>query len=117
MARILVVDDEPVIRELVRETLAIEAHDIRVAASAVEALTAAAESPPDIVLLDVCLTGGMDGIEVCRQLRGGARVILLTGVPGDEVRRRGEDAGASAYLTKPFSPLELIEQVELLLAS
>jgi DNA-binding response OmpR family regulator len=114
VARILVVDDEPVIRELVRETLAVDAHDIRTASTGLEALEAAAESRPDIVLLDVCLTDGMDGIEVCRRLQP-SRVILLTGLGGDDLRRRGQDAGAMAYLTKPFSPLELIEQVELLL--
>ncbi|MCO5170991.1 MAG: response regulator [Planctomycetes bacterium] len=120
MARILVVDDEPVIRELVRETLAADAHEIRTAATGGEALAAAGDARPDLVLLDVNLDDELDGIEVCRRLRGGhaaPRVILLTGLRGEETRAAGEHAGACAYLTKPFSPLELIEQVERLLGS
>lgn len=120
MARILVVDDELVIRELVRETLAVDAHEIRTAATGGEALAAAGEARPDLVLLDVHLPDGPDGIEVCRRLRHGQpalKVILLTGMRGEETRAAGEHAGACAFLTKPFSPLELIERVEGLLGA
>lgn len=118
MAKILVVDDELVIRELVSETLALDAHEIRTAGSALEALAQAEAMAPDVVLLDLFMAGGMNGLEVCERLtrdHPGIRVILLTGARDDALRVAGRAAGACAYLTKPFSPLELIEQVEELL--
>lgn len=120
MAKILVVDDELVIRELVSETLALDGHELRTAGSAQEALAAAAAEAPDVVLLDLFLAADMNGLEVCARLTRDTpsiRVILLTGAHDDALRVAGRTAGACAYLTKPFSPLELIEQVEELLGA
>ncbi len=121
MAHILAVDDEEVIRDLVQRTLAIDGnYEIRLADDGQAALDKVAQSVPDLVLLDLCLGGGLDGLQVCRILqreygRGCPKVVLLTGTDQQEVREACLEAGAAAYLTKPFSPLELIQQVETIL--
>ncbi|MBT7690471.1 MAG: response regulator [Gemmatimonadales bacterium] len=112
MARILVVDDEEIVRDLVRETLHIGSHDICFASDGSEALLLAPSV--DLVLLDLCLNGEPDGLEICQRLRGprSPKVILLTGDHQESTRSACMGAGAAAFLTKPFSPLRLIEEVE-----
>ena len=113
--RLLVVDDEPVVRDLVRETLAFGAYDVTFAAGGAEALERAQRERPQLVLLDFDLGGELDGLEVCRRLTSaevGPTVILLTGNTQSRTRDACLQAGAAAYLTKPFSPLELLEQIE-----
>src|SRR5690606_1498977 len=113
--RILVVDDEPFVRELVQETLASLEYEVEVAGDGLTALAAAAARPPALVLLDVRLGGELDGLEVCRRLVGGRAdapiVIFLTGLASTEDVDAAREAGAKSYLTKPFSPLELLERV------
>ncbi|RMG15147.1 MAG: response regulator [Planctomycetota bacterium] len=114
-ARILVVEDEPFIRELVRETLAFEPYEVLEASTGEEALSQAESAPPDVVLLDINLDGELDGIEVCKRLRQrepALPVIFLTAVADNAIVEEGMRAGACAYLTKPFSPLALIERVK-----
>ena len=75
----------------------------------------ATEALPELVLLDLCLEGELDGLEVFRRLRTRAeppKVILITGNHASSARDACLEAGATAYLTKPFSPLELIAEVE-----
>ena len=121
MASILAVDDEEVIRDLVRRTLSIDgSYEIQLAEDASSALTEVKRKRPDLVLLDLCLGGDVDGLEVCKTLRreyGDAcpKVVLLTGNSQEQVRDACMQAGATAFLTKPFSPLELIDQVETIL--
>jgi CheY-like chemotaxis protein len=118
MARILVVDDEPVIRDLVRETLRFGTYDVSFASDGAAALEAASLAVPDLVLLDLCLDGDLDGLEVCRELTDRPRppkVILITGHQASYAREACLEAGAAAYLTKPFSPLQLIAEIESLL--
>ncbi len=118
--RILVVDDEPFIRELVQETLASLDYAVELAGDGPAALAAAAARPPDLVLLDVRLGGELDGLEVCRRLNAGPKppiVIFLTGLASAEDADAAREAGAQGYLTKPFSPLELLERVERALGS
>ena len=111
MARILVVDDEENVRDLVRETLHIGTHELCFASDGSEALLLAPSV--DLVLLDLCLNGEPDGLEICEKLRGeAAKVILLTGDHQESTRSACMGAGAAAFLTKPFSPLRLIEEVE-----
>ena len=113
--RILVVDDDPALRELLRVTF--EESDVAVdeAASAEEALSAIGRELPDVVVLDLRLPA-MDGASLCRRLRREKRtwalpVILLTGANGDQLAAAYE-CGANAVVRKPFSPLELLALVE-----
>ncbi len=118
--RILVVDDEPFIRELIQETLSPLPYAIELVGDGPAALSAAAAGRIDLVLLDVRLGGELDGIEVCRRLVGSQdpppTVIFLTGLASEGDAEAARQAGGAAYLTKPFSPLELLERVEEALA-
>ncbi|MCE4556741.1 response regulator transcription factor [Roseateles cellulosilyticus] len=114
MKKILIVDDHDDIRRLIRLTLEFEDYDVREACDGPSALDAAREFQPDLVLMDVMMPGGVNGMEACRQLKGGAvgavpRVMMLSacGQAGD--REAGLQAGADLYLVKPFSPLQLID--------
>jgi DNA-binding response OmpR family regulator len=116
MTRVLVVDDEPPIIDLLRGYLEREGWEVVSAADGHAALLAARATEPDVVILDVMLPG-LDGIEVCRQLRtfSDAYVLMLT-ARGEEVDRVvGLTIGADDYLVKPFSPRELVARVKALL--
>jgi DNA-binding response OmpR family regulator len=114
--RILVVDDEPPIVELVTGYLEREGWTVSSAGDGVAALDAARALAPDIVVLDVMLPG-LDGIEVCRRLRtfSGAYVLMLTARSEEIDRIVGLTVGADDYLVKPFSPRELVARIKALL--
>jgi two-component system, OmpR family, response regulator MprA len=115
--RILVVDDEPAVREAVERALRLEGHDVLLAADGVDALEALGVRPPDAVVLDV-LMPRVDGLELCRRLRGrGDRtpVLMLTARDAVSDRVAGLDAGADDYLVKPFALEELLARVRALL--
>ena len=115
-ARVLVVDDEEPIRDLVRGYLAREGYEVATEADGARALERLRADRPDLVILDLMLPG-LDGIEVCRELRTftDAYVLMLT-ARGEEVDRIvGLSIGADDYLTKPFSPRELVARVKALL--
>lgn len=115
-ARILVVDDEAPILELVRGYLEREGFQVETVGDGPAALAAVRASSPDVVVLDVMLPG-LDGVEVCRQLRtfSDAYVLMLT-ARGEEIDRiMGLTVGADDYLVKPFSPRELVARVKALL--
>jgi two-component system OmpR family response regulator len=116
MAEVLLVDDDPHLREVVRYALAREGHDIREAENGEDALHAFEMAPPDLVVLDV-LMPELDGLEVCRRIRATSRVpILFLSSRGEEMDRvLGLDLGGDDYLTKPFSPRELVSRVRALL--
>jgi DNA-binding response OmpR family regulator len=110
--RVLIVDDDPLIRGVVRAVLADASYDLDEAASGEEALRVAVQHPPDVVLLDVMMPG-LNGYEVATVMKEDRRlkravVVMLTAKGSPEDRRRGMEAGADAYFTKPFSPLELL---------
>jgi DNA-binding response OmpR family regulator len=115
-ARILVVDDDLTIGEVVGDYLRDAGHQTRHAADGPSALSLAQAWPPDLVVLDLMLPG-LDGLEVCRQLRaaGGGQqalpVIMLTALGEEADRVTGLEAGADDYVTKPFSPRELALRV------
>jgi two-component system, OmpR family, alkaline phosphatase synthesis response regulator PhoP len=115
-ARILVVDDEPPIVDLVRGYLEREGYEVRSAADGHAALELIGSTAPDVVVLDVMLPG-IDGLEILRRMRAfsDAYVLMLT-ARGDEIDRIvGLSVGADDYLVKPFSPRELVARVKALL--
>ena len=116
--RILVVDDERAVRESLRRALELEGYEIELASDGTEALEVLESSEePDAMILDV-LMPGLDGLEVCRRLRGtGSKlpVLMLTARTEVEDRVAGLDAGADDYVTKPFALEELFARVRALL--
>jgi two-component system alkaline phosphatase synthesis response regulator PhoP len=115
-ATILVVDDEPTLRETVRYNLRREGYTVSLAADGREALAMARAARPDLVVLDVMLPG-MDGLQVCRTLRAESTVpILLLSARGEEIDRvLGLELGADDYLTKPFAMRELLARIRAML--
>lgn len=114
--KILVVDDEPAIQELVRFALEREGFDVIVAADGWEGLELAKKRHPDLVVLDLMLPG-LNGFEVCRALRAETDipVLMLTARKEEADQVRGLDLGADDYVTKPFSPRELAARVKAIL--
>ncbi|MEO8652934.1 MAG: response regulator transcription factor [Ramlibacter sp.] len=112
MASVLIVDDDPKIRDLLRLYVEREGHTTLFAADGRVALATALEKKPDLVLLDV-MRPGLDGFEVIRRLRdeSDVPVILLTARSGDSDKIIGLDMGADDYVVKPFSPRELMARV------
>ena len=122
MKKILIVDDQMEVRELVEVTLRIEDYEIFQAQSGEEAIEIWKAESPDLIIMDVMMPGGMDGLEATRIIRsnsgnGNCRIILLTAKGQEADRAKGFEAGADDYFIKPFSPLELIRKVEEVLGS
>jgi len=114
--KVLVVDDDVKTVELVRVYLNRDGYRVLTAYDGVEALRLARESHPDLIVLDLMLPG-IDGLEICRILRGESDVpiIMLTAMTTDQDRLTGLDLGADDYVTKPFSPRELAARVRAVL--
>ena len=115
--RLLVVDDEPQIRRLVQTGLAGYGFEVLTAANDVEALALVRSREPDLVILDIALGSGPDGIEVCRRIRQSSQVpIIMLSIREDEDSKvKALDAGADDYLTKPFGMEELRARVQAVL--
>lgn len=116
---ILVIDDEKDLQELVRYNLEKEGYDVIVARDGTTGLDIALRHRPDLIVLDLMMPG-MDGLEVCRKLRGddrGKRVplLMLTAKATEADRVVGLELGADDYVTKPFSPRELVARVKAIL--
>lgn len=116
MSKILIVDDDPNIRELVRVFLRNEGFDVYEAADGVEALTTLATLKADLAILDVMMPN-MDGWELCRELSAAYDMpLLMLTAKGETVQKvKGFDLGADDYLVKPFEPVELVARVKALL--
>jgi two-component system, OmpR family, response regulator MprA len=115
--RVLVVDDEPAVREALRRALALEGYSVDLAENGAEALRVIGQAEPDVVVLDV-LMPEVDGLAACRRLREeGSRVpvLMLTARAGVGDRVDGLDAGADDYLVKPFALEELLARIRALL--
>ncbi|HEX2894752.1 MAG TPA: response regulator transcription factor [Marmoricola sp.] len=116
MARVLVVDDDVTVREVVVSYLRAAGHAVVEAADGAGGLRAMRADPADLVVLDLMMPG-LDGLEVCRRLRaaGDVPIIMLTALGAEVDRVVGLESGADDYVTKPFSPRELVLRVEALL--
>jgi two-component system, OmpR family, response regulator MprA len=115
--QILVVDDEPAVRDSLDRALRLEGYKVQLAADGAEALDALAEGDPDALVLDLMMPR-VDGFEVCRRMRAaGDRtpVLVLTARDGVSDRVKGLDAGADDYLVKPFALDELLARLRALL--
>jgi two-component system chemotaxis response regulator CheY len=114
---VLVVDDDPFIRKLIATTLEdVADFNLHEAGDGAEALDVARRERPSLVFLDVDMPV-LNGIDACRQMRSleqtqRATIVMLTAAHGDSVERRAEEAGADLFLTKPFSPLDLLRLVD-----
>ncbi|MBT2235238.1 response regulator transcription factor [Nonomuraea sp. NEAU-A123] len=113
-ARVLVVDDEPNIRALLSQTLRLVSFEVRTAGSGAEAVRAAREFEPDIVVLDVMMED-IDGFEVARRLGASVPVLFLTARDTVEDRVQGLTLGADDYVAKPFSLEEVVLRIRAIL--
>ncbi len=111
--RVLVVDDDPTVSDVVRRYLEQDGCEVRLAADGADGLAAVAAQRPDLVVLDLMMPG-IDGLEVCRRLRRqlpDLPVIMLTALGEEADRVLGLEVGADDYVTKPFSPRELVLRI------
>ena len=115
-ARVLVVDDEEQIRRALKSILSSRKYDVTVAATGEEALDAAIDNPPDLVILDLAMPG-LSGFDVCRELRTwlNAPILVLSVRGTDADKIAALDLGADDYLSKPFSAGELLARIRALL--
>ncbi|MEY4764100.1 MAG: hypothetical protein RI907_773 [Pseudomonadota bacterium] len=114
--RLLIVEDQADIRELIRITLDLEEFDIEEAVDGDMGWSMAEKTRPQLVLLDVMMPGSINGFEVCRRIKSSpslknTKVVMLTARGQATDRAEGKRLGADAYLTKPFSPRQLLETV------
>ena len=117
MKKILIVDDQEEIRRLVDITLKVENYQILQAESGEEAIEIVKAEKPDLIIMDIMMPGGIDGLEATRILKNDPEtkeclIIMLTAKGQSYEREDGLAAGADDYFAKPFSPLVLIKKVE-----
>ena len=115
MARILIAEDEPDIRELVAFTLRFAGHEVNTTSNGEEALQVASQTVPDLVLMDVRMPR-MTGYDACRAMKADPSlkdipIVFLSAKGQDAEIQTGLDAGAEEYLLKPFAPDQLVERV------
>jgi DNA-binding response OmpR family regulator len=114
---ILVVEDQDAIRRMIEALVGARGHVVTAASNGAKALEAALSASFDAVLLDVNLPGNIDGIEVCKRLRATEAtatvpVVMISAMDDAETRRKATEAGATAYYTKPFSPMALLKEID-----
>lgn len=114
---VLIVDDEKNLRRLLLATLAPQKYTLYEASNGAEAIRLAVKHQPEVILLDIMMPGGIDGIEVCKRIKSNpwlisSYIILLTAMGQETDRKRGLEAHADAYMVKPFSPIQLISIIE-----
>ena len=120
MARILIAEDEPDIRELVAFTLRFAGHEVTTTANGEEAIQQAAQLIPDIIIMDVRMPR-MTGYDACRAMKADTKlkdipIVFLSAKGQDSEIQTGLDAGAEEYLLKPFAPDQLAERIKVILA-
>ncbi|MCF6290931.1 MAG: response regulator [Desulfobacterales bacterium] len=117
MKKILIVDDQLEVRELVEVTLRVGDYRILQAVSGEEAVGIARSERPELIIMDIMMPGGIDGLQATRILKNDpetkdCKIVMLTARGQETDKARGQEAGADDYFVKPFSPLELIRKVE-----
>jgi DNA-binding response OmpR family regulator len=115
--RILVVEDQDSIRRMIEALVQARGYQVTAVSSGAKAIDVALTDTPDIVLLDLNLPGQYDGFDVCTRLRSDATtrtvpVVIISAMDDDESRARATAAGATAYYTKPFSPIALLKEID-----
>jgi two-component system cell cycle response regulator len=115
--RILVVEDQDSIRRMIEALVQARGYEVTAVGSGAKAIDVAATEPPDLVLLDLMLPGQYDGFEVCRRLRRDPAtrrvpVVIISALDDDQSRASATEAGATAYYTKPFSPIALLKEID-----
>jgi CheY-like chemotaxis protein len=115
--RILVVEDQDSIRNMIEALVRARGFEVTAVSSGAKALDVAQTNPPDIVLLDLMMPGQYDGIEVCERLRmnpdtAKIPVFIISAALDEKNKARAEAAGATAYYSKPFSPIALLKEIE-----
>lgn len=116
---VLVVEDQDAIRRMIEALLTARGHTVTSAPTGPRALEVALTNHPELVLLDINLPGGLDGIEVCRRIRStpetsNAMIVMISAMDDPEIKARAFEAGALAYHTKPFSPTALLKEIDAL---
>lgn len=115
--RILVVEDQDSIRRMIEALVQARGYQVTAVSSGAKAIDVALTDAPDMVLLDLNLPGQYDGFDVCQRLRNDATtrsvpVVIISAMDDDESRARATAAGATAYYTKPFSPIALLKEID-----
>lgn len=115
--RILIVEDSDSVSKMIEALVKGRGHQVETAASGPRALELAFTTSPELILLDLHLSGAYDGFEVCRRLRADPRtstvpVVIISALDDSESKQRALESGASAYYTKPFSPMALLKEIE-----
>ena len=115
--RILVVEDQDSIRRMIEALVQARGYSVVAVGTGSKALDIALTDPPDLILLDLMLPGRFDGFEVCRRIRSDTvtasiPVVIISALDDEESKSRAAQAGATAYYTKPFSPLALLKEIE-----
>ena len=115
--RILVVEDQDSIRRMIEALVQARGYQVTAVSSGAKAIDVALTDAPDMVLLDLNLPGQYDGFDVCQRLRSEPNtrtvpVVVISAMDDDESRARATAAGATAYYTKPFSPIALLKEIE-----
>ncbi len=115
--RILVVEDQDAIRRMLEALVSARGHQVIAATNGAKAVELFLATPPDLILLDLHLPGLFDGLDVCRKARAfsGTKdvpIIIISARDDQESRKRANEAGATAYYGKPFSPTTLLKQIE-----
>jgi CheY-like chemotaxis protein len=118
--RILVVEDQDSIRRMIEALVGARGHKVTAVGTGTKAIDVASTDPPDMVLLDLMIPGH-DGFEVCRRLRDdpatrAVPVLVISALDDPESRAKATAAGATAYYTKPFSPIALLKEIDRLKA-
>lgn len=122
MKKILIVDDQMEVRELVEVTLRVDGYEIFQAESGEKAIEIAKSEKPELIIMDIMMPGGMDGLEATRILKNDPEtkdctIVMLTAKGQQADREAGLKAGADDYFSKPFSPMALIDKIEEIFAS
>ena len=116
LMRILVVEDQDSIRRMIEALVVARGYEVTAVGTGTKAIDVAATDPPDMVLLDLMIPG-YDGFEVCRRLRSDPRtqstpILIISALDDPESRTKAAAAGATAFYTKPFSPMALLKEIE-----